>query len=102
MKGYWNGWWDQPSEGTFLDANNAQKLSPTDYQPWFLGEPNGGDQENCGMVWSAQNAWNDKNCRRILCGFCQLDNAPVFTLRGMMSKYCVVHNIYIVFPDLTS
>ena len=59
-----------------------------DYQPWYLGEPNGGDQENCGQVWPSRKGWNDRKCRRLLCGFCELDHAPVFTLRGNFSDHC--------------
>jgi len=46
---YWNGWWDEPKEGTFTDVNNGQALG--DFQPWYLGEPNGKHRENCGIVW---------------------------------------------------
>ena len=94
---YWNGWWDEPSEGTFMDVNTGQPLRGGDFQPWFMGEPNGLDSENCGVTWSRRNSWNDDSCHLLHCGFCHLDEAPTFTLRGMCqdvptavlcSRYC--------------
>lgn len=85
--GYWNGWWDQPNEGTFENSNSGRAITSADYQPWYLGEPNGSDQENCGISWAALAAWNDEGCTKKLCGFCHLERAPVFTLRGMQ---CIV------------
>ena len=80
--GYWNGWWDKHIEGTFQDANDGSNLTSESYQPWYLGEPNGNDQENCGISWSKLDAWNDEGCFKELCGFCHLTKSPVFTLRG--------------------
>ncbi len=80
--GYWNGWWDQPIEGTFQDANDGSNLTSDSYKPWYLGEPNGNDQENCGVSWAELDAWNDEGCYKELCGFCHLEKSPVFTLRG--------------------
>ncbi len=79
---YWSGWWDQPSEGTFSDATGRTKLPPGGYHPWYLGEPNGNTEENCGVVWADRGAWNDDSCSKEACGFCQLERAPVMTLRG--------------------
>ncbi len=33
-----------------MDANTGERLSSSAYQPWYLGEPNGEDQENCGSI----------------------------------------------------
>ena len=80
---YWNGWSDQASEGTFTDSTGTKILDADRYQPWYLGEPNGNTEENCGMVWPGRgNAWNDDSCFKEACGFCQLDQVPVMTLRG--------------------
>ncbi len=37
------------------------------------------------MTWPAYDgvgAWNDDSCDSELCGFCDLDQVPTFTLRG--------------------
>ncbi len=80
---FWNGWWDEPTEGSFTDVNSGRAIAPDDYQPWYLGEPNGSDEENCGVTWVRRDAWNDEGCFQGLCGFCHLDEAPVYTLRGV-------------------
>ncbi len=79
---FWNGWTDLRTEGTFVDSNDGRVLADSDYQPWYLGEPNGLDLENCGLSWVRRQSWNDGGCDNRLCGFCQFDDAPVFTLRG--------------------
>ncbi len=81
--GYWVGWWDRPSEGRFVDVNSMSSLAPDGYQPWFLGEPNGREQENCAISWTETvSNWNDARCDLEYCGFCRLEFAPVFILRG--------------------
>ena len=65
-----------------MDANSERILKPGDFQPWYLGEPNGNDEENCGVSWIRRGAWNDEGCGQKLCGFCQLKEAPVYTLKG--------------------
>ncbi len=67
-----------------MDANSGRGITSADYQPWYLGEPNGSDQENCGISWTTLEAWNDEDCEKDICGFCQMDRAPVFTLRGAL------------------
>ena len=74
-----------------MDGNHGENLTASDYQPWYLGEPNGKDVENCGMSWSNFNAWNDAPCENEVCGFCYLERAPVFTLRGRHTYDTVVH-----------
>lgn len=65
-----------------MDANEERNLTGGDYQPWFMGEPNGLDVENCGVSWVRRDAWNDEECDTELCGFCNMAEAPFYTLRG--------------------
>ena len=48
----------------------------------FPGEPNGGNLENCAVVWPDRNAWNDAPCSHLLNGFCHMQPRPRFVLRG--------------------
>ncbi len=80
--GYWNGWWDQASEGTFVNVNNGKVLGKDIYQPWYPGEPNGKDRENCLVTLVNAETWNDFGCFEELCGFCDMNRLPVYTLRG--------------------
>ncbi len=75
-----------------MDANGEITLTEDSYKPWYLGEPNGNDEENCGVSWVRRDAWNDEGCFRDICGFCELEQAPVFTLRGKI--YHVVYFPY--------
>ncbi len=77
---FWNGWWDQPQEGTFTNVNTGEALDG--FQPWYLGEPNGKNMENCGIVWVTKNMWNDQGCEFKMCGFCELEKAPDIVIRG--------------------
>ncbi len=83
--GFWNGWWDKNSEGDFVNVNNQASLSQREYQPWYMGEPNGKDQENCAQTSTGQRTWNDIVCSAEQCGFCHLSKAPSFTLRGVFN-----------------
>ena len=65
-----------------MDSTNERVLGKSDYHPWYVGEPNGLDFENCAVSWPRRNSWNDAVCNEDFCGFCQFDEAPVFTLRG--------------------
>ncbi len=78
----WSGYWDAPREGVFSDVNTGRPLSAGDYQPWWPGEPNGGIIENCAVVWAFRDMWNDYTCDIELCGFCELEEVPVFQIRG--------------------
>ena len=84
---YWAGWWDTPSEGTFSDANTGVPLTKDMYQPWYLGEPNGDTLENCVIVWSPKDAWNDDGCNKEFCGFCELERAPDVQIRGSATTH---------------
>jgi hypothetical protein len=78
--GFWNGYWDEPHEGTFVDVNSGKAVGA--YQPWYFGEPNGDTIENCAMVWPARNAWNDLACSNKRCSFCYMSVAPYLNFRG--------------------
>ncbi len=79
---FWAGWWDKPTEGTFSDVNTGNPLTETMFQPWYLGEPNGDTLENCAIVWPERNSWNDVECDRMFCGFCEFEKAPDLMIRG--------------------
>ncbi len=82
---YWAGWYDEPQEGTYVNANSGESLeSRVTYNPWYLGEPNGDKLENCAMVYVARNAWNDVQCKHLYCSFCELERAPDIQIRGLI------------------
>ncbi len=83
---FWTGWWDEPSEGDYADASGERRLVDGDFRPWFLGQPNGNDEENCGVNWIHRDAWNDEQCSKEYCGFCRLEEAPVLALRGGLAR----------------
>ena len=78
---FWAGWWDAPREGTFLSIDNGTELTPGNYAPWGLGEPNGKRFENCAAV-TENGMWKDFSCNLKTCAICCMKNFPVFTLRG--------------------
>ena len=78
----WTGLWDEPEEGSWSDVNTGQVRAKDEYQPWFPGEPNGDRGENCAIIWSIRNAWNDQSCLDYQCGFCELEVIPRLQLRG--------------------
>ena len=79
---YWNGWWDEPNEGTYTNVNTGEELAKDAFQPWYMGEPNGKNMENCAIVWARRNFWNDQGCEFKMCGFCELEKAPDIVIRG--------------------
>ncbi len=80
---FWAGWTDEESDD-FIAADNGEKLS--DFQPWFLGEPNGEDLENCVVVEGRRNAWNDELCSHEFCGFCYVPRRHVLHIRGLCEE----------------
>lgn len=81
---FFAGWWDEPKEGVFSNANNNSiKLTPDLFQPWYYGEPNGDVLENCVVVWPARDLWNDFNCNVEICSFCELEKSPDLQMRGL-------------------
>ncbi len=83
----WSGFWDEPEEGVFSDVNSGVGIEPGAFSPWFPGEPNGERAENCGIVWSSRNSWNDQPCFTPQCGFCFLEEAPTVNIRGKENIY---------------
>jgi len=84
---FWAGWWDVGTEGTYYDLSNGVPLGVNDYAPWYFGEPNGVHAENCALVWTQRNAWNDENCAAEMCAFCHMDEAPDLFIRGDKERY---------------
>ena len=83
---YWGGWVDIKQEGIWQDINNGDKLSNSNFVPWFVGKPNGEKLENCVEVEGVRNAWNDVICHRPYCGFCEFEQAPDVQIRGLCQK----------------
>ncbi len=79
---YWAGWYDEPTEGQYEDADSGSPLTKQMFQAWYLGEPNGDTLENCAMVWIARNAWNDVSCSHQYCSFCEFEEAPDIQIQG--------------------
>eukprot|EP00063_Salmo_salar_P083259 XP_014058094.1 PREDICTED: CD209 antigen-like protein C isoform X2 [Salmo salar] len=55
----WIGLTDEDSEGNWTWVDNTQ-LTTEEY--WNFDEPNGGREENCGMIWWNYDAWKDASC----------------------------------------
>ncbi len=94
---YWNGYWDQNTEGTFVNVNNGQPTAASGYENWYVGEPNGLSDENCAVTWPMRNAWNDEGCAESNCGFCQLNFTPDFSLRGIFIVMIPFYNYQCIF-----
>merc|ERR1711864_68140 len=64
---YWIGLTDQESEGEWIWADLG---APPKYTAWSAGEPNGGEEENCAVLFDAYEdnhldirpLWIDANC----------------------------------------
>ena len=69
-----------------MDSTGDKVLSDGQYQPWYIGEPNGLDYENCAVSWPRRHSWNDAICLEEFCGFCEFEEAPVFILRGSVMQ----------------
>ncbi len=63
--------------------NTGEALAKDAFQPWYMGEPNGKNMENCGITWATRDTWNDQACETKMCGFCELEKAPDVVLRGL-------------------
>ena len=80
---YWIGWHDMEEEGVFADANTGELMPKEFYSNFKTGEPNGLEGENCIMAYVFyNNAWNDQDCSREFCSFCELERAPDIQIRG--------------------
>ena len=49
---------------------------------WDAGEPNGETIENC-VVLRRTGRWNDLDCARSTCAICDMQETPVFEMRGL-------------------
>jgi hypothetical protein len=80
----WTGWTDEGNEGNFYDPNDPQVfLADNEFQPWYMGEPNGDVRENCMLSWITADAkWIDLACRWEICSFCELERSPNVQIRG--------------------
>ena len=57
-------------------------MTDIDYNPWFVGKPNGHVLENCVDADGSRDSWNDVICIKKVCGFCELERAPDIQIRG--------------------
>lgn len=84
----WGGWSDEPQEGFFSNVNTGVILRKEDgFWPFYPGEPNGELLENCVVVWTAHNAWNDAGCSEEAYSFCHIPTRPNFQLRGEITMF---------------
>ncbi len=85
---FWAGWSEPDEEGMIVSANNQSKmLGKDDFQPWFLGEPNGYTAENCLIVTTpsgVKSAWFDTSCETKECFFCNISRMPILQIRGQI------------------
>ncbi len=83
---YWAGWSDQEEEGVFVGLASGRLMDGSVHQPWGPGEPNGDRIENCVEATEGKRermAINDLNCAQRRWSFCNFDEIPHFTLRGL-------------------
>ncbi|XP_031670242.1 C-type lectin domain family 4 member M-like isoform X1 [Oncorhynchus kisutch] len=64
----WIGLTDEAREGLWTWVDNTQ-LTTAEY--WHPDEPNGGREENCGMIQMNYDAWNDTSCSAALPWICE-------------------------------
>ena len=53
------------------------------FQPWSRGEPNGHENENCAVIDSIKNSWDDVSCSKEYCPVCIVPKLLSFVLRGL-------------------
>lgn len=78
---YWSGYTDEEEEGQYINAYTGELLS---FDPWFPGEPNGDDRENCGTALvNYDGLWWDETCTYVApYGFCNIQARPRIKIRG--------------------
>lgn len=70
---FWAGWDDIEQEGFFANTHTGEVLQKRNgFWPFYPGEPNGELLENCAMVWTTRNAWNDLICTERMYTFCHI------------------------------
>ena len=77
-----NGWTDENSEGSWTAVGN-KNLSMEAFQPWSRSEPNGKERENCGVINSNINEWEDWQCSSHTCIICDSPSHITYVLRGL-------------------
>ena len=88
---FWGGYWDEFEEGNYTDVNNDEPVG--DFHPFYPGEPNGDRYENCQVVWSNRDYWNDFYCSQTACTFCEFERAPNLQMRGRTSMKTLRKNV---------
>ena len=53
------------------------------FQPWSIGQPNGKEIENCGVINSDINEWEDWPCSSHHCIICDSPSHITYVLRGL-------------------
>uniref|UniRef100_A0A8C7JYM6 C-type lectin domain family 4 member M-like n=1 Tax=Oncorhynchus kisutch TaxID=8019 RepID=A0A8C7JYM6_ONCKI len=72
----WIGLTDEAREGLWTWVDNTQlttifRFLNTSVEYWHPDEPNGGREENCGMIQMNYDAWNDTSCSAALPWICE-------------------------------
>ena len=75
----WTGFTDEEDEGAFVDINEGKALN---FSPWSQGEPNGKQNENCGISNKLSPNWYDAPCENSYLSFCRMEGVSRFHLRG--------------------
>ena len=80
-----NGWSDEDFEGNWTSIGNTSvsSLSVQSFQPWSSGEPNGHENENCAVIDSNKNTWDDVSCSKEYCPVCIIPKLLKIVLRGL-------------------
>ncbi len=62
----------------------ASPMTDDVYQLWEAGEPSGERFENClaSVGNTDMHKYQDVSCSKEFCGICNLEDDPVYTLRG--------------------
>ena len=80
----WAGWHEVFAENDWRHSvNHETRLSNQTFKPWSIGEPNGGERENCAVVNVKSKTWDDVTCERKECGVFSLPNYVEFRMRGL-------------------
>ena len=79
----WTGFSDEEDEGLFVDINEGKFLN---FSPWAQGEPNGKQNENCGISNKLSPNWYDAPCENSYLSFCRMEGVSRFHLRGNLAE----------------
>ena len=75
----WTGYSDEDEEGKYVDVNEGKALH---FEPWAPGEPNGKQNENCGIANKPSPFWYDAPCENSYLSFCRIEETSRLHLRG--------------------